>query len=267
MSIQKSDAFVLLRHKFRDTSLITTFYTRDFGKLKAISKGIRKQASQDLPLYEPFTHVDIVFYEKARSDLQFLSEASPVYYFPRIRADLDRICWASVIVEMLDALVPVAEPDGLLYNLLWDCLYGMETGDPMKITAFFELQLAQHTGYFPAVEMCIGCGEADSVAAFVSIEDGGYFCQRCKPGDRSLWPVTPRVIMLMRKLIALDYEQAMALNIPTSVLAELHQLVGRWVHYKFDRGLSSLRFLYRIGLLRATAAAKPVGPLQPGMRH
>jgi recombinational DNA repair protein (RecF pathway) len=39
--IPKTEALVLNRRAFRETSLIAEFYTRDFGKMSGLLKGIR----------------------------------------------------------------------------------------------------------------------------------------------------------------------------------------------------------------------------------
>ena len=64
MSIQKTEAIVLNKHDFRETSIIANFYTRDFGKLSGIMKGIKEQPGKFASTLEPFSHNDIIFYKK-----------------------------------------------------------------------------------------------------------------------------------------------------------------------------------------------------------
>ena len=40
MAIQKSEGIVLRRASLRETSLILTFYSKDFGKMKCILPGV-----------------------------------------------------------------------------------------------------------------------------------------------------------------------------------------------------------------------------------
>ncbi|MGH7890395.1 MAG: DNA repair protein RecO, partial [Thermodesulfobacteriota bacterium] len=76
MAIQKTEAFVLKTQPFRSSSLIVTFFSRDFGKLRGVVKGVRREREMRGALYELFTHLEILFYEKTRSDLHLVSEAS-----------------------------------------------------------------------------------------------------------------------------------------------------------------------------------------------
>src|SRR5205085_2574055 len=125
-AIHKTEAIVLKAVKFRDTSYITTFFTRDFGKLKALSKGIRKEKSVLIAHYEPFSHLRLVFYEKSKSDIHFISESSLEYYFPKLRADFEKICWASYVLELIDVIHPLYEKNESLFTLLLDILHRME---------------------------------------------------------------------------------------------------------------------------------------------
>ena len=43
MAIQKTDAIVLKTQPFRSSSLIITFFTRSFGKLRGLAKGVRQE--------------------------------------------------------------------------------------------------------------------------------------------------------------------------------------------------------------------------------
>ena len=69
MAIQKTQGFVLRRDDLRETSVILTVYTRDFGKLKLITKGVRSPEQRSLSSYELFALDEIVFYEKRKKNI------------------------------------------------------------------------------------------------------------------------------------------------------------------------------------------------------
>ena len=43
MSIDKAEGFVLSKRDLRETSIIVEFYTKEFGKISGILKGIRTE--------------------------------------------------------------------------------------------------------------------------------------------------------------------------------------------------------------------------------
>ena len=76
MAIQKTEAIVLKTQPFRSSSLIITFFTRDFGKIRGIAKGVRQENQTRAAVYELFTRLEIIYYEKLRSDLHLVSDAA-----------------------------------------------------------------------------------------------------------------------------------------------------------------------------------------------
>ena len=95
MAIQKTEAIVLKTQAFRSSSLILTFFSRDFGKVRGIAKGVRQEQERRSALYELFTRLEIIFYEKTRSDLHLVSEASFLESYEPIRLQLEAIAFAS----------------------------------------------------------------------------------------------------------------------------------------------------------------------------
>ena len=52
----RTEAIVLRRTEFGEADRIVTFYTPEYGKLKAMAKGVRKPRSKLSGLVELFTH-------------------------------------------------------------------------------------------------------------------------------------------------------------------------------------------------------------------
>ena len=106
MAIQKSQAIVLKREEVRETSILLTVYTKDFGKLKLISKGVRSPEQKFISAYELLALCDIVFYERKRKGYLLLSQCELVDFFPKIsksllpvsrQTDLLPLIWIQII--------------------------------------------------------------------------------------------------------------------------------------------------------------------------
>ena len=75
MAIQKTEGILLRRQDLRETSLILTFYTRDFGKVKGIVRGVRGPRSAcGGGNMEIFALDEVVFYERRKSDIFTISQ-------------------------------------------------------------------------------------------------------------------------------------------------------------------------------------------------
>ena len=75
MAIQKTEGILLRKADLRETSLILTFYTKDFGKIKGIVRGVRgpRSGSCGGASMEIFALDGLVFYERRRSDIFTIS--------------------------------------------------------------------------------------------------------------------------------------------------------------------------------------------------
>ena len=61
MSIERSKAIVLKNQDLRETSVLATFFTKDFGKISGIMKGIRGTFNQTNNSLELFSLSEIIF--------------------------------------------------------------------------------------------------------------------------------------------------------------------------------------------------------------
>jgi len=60
--IQKTDAYVLKSFDYRETSKIVTFLTKEYGKLRGVLKGIRKDFKKFGSNVDKFSLNEIIYY-------------------------------------------------------------------------------------------------------------------------------------------------------------------------------------------------------------
>ena len=160
--LAKTQAVVLKSMKFRDTSKIVTFYTRDYGKLKAVAKGARDTKSKFGAALEPMTHVGLVIYKKQNRDLQLISQCDILSFYKRIHSEIQRMSTALTMVELMDRVTHHEEENAGLFSLIIDCLEALEKseGNFQLLLPVFELRMASQLGYAPSLEKCANCGKA-----------------------------------------------------------------------------------------------------------
>ena len=105
MAIVKTPALVLKRWDLRETSLLVNFFTRDFGKITGELKGIRAEPGKFGSNVELFSLNDIVFYQSRQSSVHLVSQCDSVDGFAAIKKSIAAITSASVVVELLDAVM------------------------------------------------------------------------------------------------------------------------------------------------------------------
>jgi len=150
MAIEKSDAMLLRKMDFRETSFIVTFFTRDFGKVGGILKGARGSRARSgiNPLF--FCLEQIVFYEKKKSGLCIISQCETQRIFLNILKDWDRASIAYYILELVDRLT---EPGGgaeEIFDVLLNSMIALDgEKDPGVVARFFEVKFLTALGFWP----------------------------------------------------------------------------------------------------------------------
>ena len=62
--IAKTEAIVLKSMKYRETSKIVTFYTKQFGKITGLVKSARSAKNKFGSSLNLFSHIELVIYKK-----------------------------------------------------------------------------------------------------------------------------------------------------------------------------------------------------------
>ncbi|MFA5116442.1 MAG: DNA repair protein RecO, partial [Candidatus Omnitrophota bacterium] len=180
MAICKTQALTLRTFDFRETSLIANFYTRDFGKVSGLLKGIRTDPRKFASTLEPFSSNEIIFYRKRNDTLHLVSQCDLNDNFIQLRGSIEKVTLASLMMELVDALVPVEDANTDIFDLAMNCLKAMcNTFDVDKIATIFKIKILALSGFKPHFDSCISCGGKVLGEAKFSISLGGLICAGC----------------------------------------------------------------------------------------
>jgi len=102
MAIVQTDALVIRSYRLGETSLIVHLFTGDFGLVRCVAKGARGPKSRFGAALEPGIRVQAVIYRKLTRDLQLLSKADIVAYWPALWENGDRFARAGAVLEFLE---------------------------------------------------------------------------------------------------------------------------------------------------------------------
>ena len=246
MAIQKTEAFILKTQPFRSSSLIVTFFSRSFGKLRGLVKGVRREGEIRGAIYELFTHVEIVFYEKTRSDLHLVSDAAILESNDALRSQLSNIAYASYFSELVDIVSEVHDPHEKIFELLEFAFRYLRALPPERLTALFEIELLNEIGWLPYLDACLGCDEVQFEAGFFSVRQGALFCPKCAPQFPDARPLKPEVLNTMRYYIHHDLEDCLKIQMSRQAHIDLEKLMEQFLLYRLGSPLKSKYFLQEI---------------------
>ena len=181
--IIKTEAIVLHKIKYGDTSVIVTLFTKDYGKMSAIVKGGRNPKSKMGLVADAFNHLQIVFYRKDSREIQLISNADIISYYPNLKSSLDSLKYAQAVVELVKNLTVEHETNHKLFSGLVRILSLLDESKELAITSFarFFMFFLSELGYQLQLEKCSRCGKKELLNSELSYNyDLGIFCTDCK---------------------------------------------------------------------------------------
>lgn len=254
MSIHKTEAIVLNRRDFRETSLIVNFYTRDFGKLSGIMKGIRTEPEKFGSRVEIFSSNDIIFYKKKSTNLHLVSQCDLRDNFNNLRHKVSTMGMASVMMELLDAVMPLEDKNEDVFNLALDGLKELESAyNPEKIVTLFKIKMLSLSGFKPNFESCVSCDVKVIGDSKFSLSLGGLLCPGCYRKDttaRSIFRGTVASILHIQKN---EFKTNLNLGLNPQIKRELDLILNAFLNFHLEKELRSEKVMRHINNLSVAA--------------
>jgi DNA repair protein RecO (recombination protein O) len=149
MEAERAEAIVLRRHPVTESSLIVTWFTREFGKLKTIAKGARRPKSPFRGKIDLFYVDEIIFLRSRRSDLHLLQECFLEDPHTALRASVKTVTAASYCSELVEIATEPEDANVKIFQLLSSMLDALERNCEPVLLIWFELQLLAAAGWAP----------------------------------------------------------------------------------------------------------------------
>jgi len=242
--ILQTQAIVLKRFDFRETSQIATFFTRDYGKVKGVLKGIRKDHKKFGSTIDQFSVNHLVYYSHRESDLHLIGQCDLKVFFFKIRQDVKRALAASYILELVDAIMPVEEINTEVYDLMINFLTVLEDCDDVsKLVHIFQIKILLLSGFRPYLDSCVVCQKKITPKMQFSMKLGGLLCEDCRANDRAATAVSRGTIASLVHIEKNSWEHALRLKLTALTKKELKYILNNFLVYHLERHLKATRFL------------------------
>lgn len=142
-AVHLQPAFVLQHRPYRETSLLLDVFTRDFGLVSILAKGVRKPKSKTAGLLLPFSALKLSYVGK--HELKVLADAEYVDSYPL--QSLALYC-GFYVNELVGIFVHKADPQPGIFALYIRCLRELcEAQNIEQSLRYFELDLLSESGY------------------------------------------------------------------------------------------------------------------------
>ncbi len=190
MDTERAEAIVLRKQPVTESSLIVTWYTREFGKLKTMAKGARRPKGPFQGKIDLFYRDEIVFLPSKRSDLHLLHDCFLEDAHRRLRESVELLAAASYVSELVELATENEDPNAKVFELLAAILNALEQRNDPVLLIWFELQLLAAVGWAPKWEATTNVSKvlrSLSGAGLAGIQRVKLTAEQARATQQALW--------------------------------------------------------------------------------
>lgn len=176
-------ALQLRSYPFSETDLIVVLFTREYGLLRAIARGVRKPRSRLAGLISPLRCNQLQL--KRARNLHGISQAESIHAFSGLQKDYDRLMAGMAIGELVSTFCQEEDAQPELYDTLLATLFLLNDAlQPRAVLLWFLLFFLAHQGYYQDWQHCHNCERKLNPAenCYQNLREGGLCCQACRQG-------------------------------------------------------------------------------------
>ncbi len=207
MTIVKTEAIVLRTIKFKESSKIVTFYTKELGRVGAIVKGARRANSKIGAALEPMSHVQILLYIKEGREVQTVGQCDLLHSCHHFAADLEKLSVGLSIIELVYDIAHEQEQNIPLFVLMTESLAVLnQTSNSTSVLLFFMLKLAELLGFAPVFGNCHLCNNEiirqrnEDKCLMFNLQRGSPVCDNCSDTQHGLFKISPSVLSKLQQI-------------------------------------------------------------------
>jgi len=216
------EGIIINAKNYGDTSKIIDILTKEYGIIGVIAKGCKSLKSNLRSVTDKLTYASFTIYYK-KDKLSILSEASVINNFSNIKKDIEKISYASYILDLTNQVYKQCE-DNNLYNLLISSLIKINDNfNSLIITNILELKYLEYLGVMPNIDGCSICGSKNVVT--LSSDKGGYLCSKCHTNEII---VSDKTIKLVRMYYYVDIDKIEKLDLKKEIIYEVNNFIDEY---------------------------------------
>jgi DNA repair protein RecO (recombination protein O) len=249
---EKALALVVRGTDWSETSRITTLFTREHGKVRALAKGGRRLRSSFEGALDLLSVCHVVYLRKGHGGLDLLTEAQVAERFPGLRSQLPALNAAYYVAELLADGTQEYDPHPDLFDAALRAIrHFSQHFEPFEAIAGFELVWLRELGYSPTLDACVVCARSHAEPTpnlperlGFSPTAGGVVCDACYAGVPDKRPLSTEAWQALRSLTrAASETRVVTTPWPKIVRAELRAILGLTVSSVLGRRPRLLNYL------------------------
>jgi DNA repair protein RecO (recombination protein O) len=185
MGLVDTEALILRTYNLAEADKIVVSLTKAAGLVRGVAKGCRKLKNRFGASLEPFTHINLTYYEKENRELVSIRQTEILRSHFNLASDPSTVTGMAYLGDLLIEFSPPHQSNDLLFRMATACFeaIGENPNDLQAILRYFEVWLLKIEGFMPDLKTCADCNRAfaGDESIFMS-QDLALRCQACSNG-------------------------------------------------------------------------------------
>jgi DNA repair protein RecO (recombination protein O) len=181
VAIHETEALVLRTYNLAEADKIVVCLSRSAGLIRGVAKGCRKLKNRFGASLEPFTLINLTYYEKENKELVSFSQTEILRSRFNLSGNASILTGFSYMGDLLIDFSPPHQANDNLYRMALACFEAASQSpeDLEPVLRYFELWLLKIEGFLPDLKACANCHRAFSDETVYLGNDLSVRCAQC----------------------------------------------------------------------------------------
>lgn len=182
MALFETEALILRSYNLAEADKIVVCLSRSAGLIRGVAKGCRKLKNRFGAALEPFTLVNLTYYEKEHQELVSFRQVEILKSRFNLSSNAAILTGFSYMGDLLIDFSPPHQANDNLFRMALACFEAAaETPDDLEaVLRYFEVWVLKLEGFMPDLRNCVGCQKTLGVDEVVYLgSDLSLRCVQC----------------------------------------------------------------------------------------
>lgn len=193
MGLIETEGLILKSYNLGDADKIIVLLTQSEGLVRGVAKGAKRLKSRFGGSLEPFSIIDITYYQKEERELVSIRQIELVKSYFDKASNPNFLQKFAYLAELLTEFAPPSDPNERLYRMAKVCLEAAaEHPENLEaVVLYFELWILRLGGYLPDWQKCDNCKREIKAETNAGLQINFHLlCRECRKsrGNRVISP-------------------------------------------------------------------------------
>src|ERR1041384_7288385 len=184
MALFETEALILRSYNLAEADKIVVCLSRSAGLIRGVAKGCRKLKNRFGAALEPFTLINLTYYEKENQELVSFRQVEILKSRFNLSSNASLLTGFAYMGDLLIDFSPPHQANDNLFRMALACFEAAsETPEDLEaVLRYFEVWLLKLEGFLPDMRTCVNCNNTFGEEIVYLGVDLSLRCYQCSMG-------------------------------------------------------------------------------------